>query len=267
MFYGEFGKDELSEDDYSGVCIEVRDETQIYQKIPEINFICMSHSIVYFDELYEAIITKLFKNTNIQFITNYNYDRCRQKYILEKYYLDNNIRTQYQFPTIKYKSGGKLGDFLNQLSVICENYYETGRRGELYIYNLTHPSDYFTHGLQYTYKVILSQDYIQSYKIYNGENVDVDLSLWRSNIMYFTSLNYNWLNIYNNVYGVSWGKHKWLKTGFDIKWNNKIIINIPCYRKLSSNAITPTEKKNETNVVMVYIFYNYASSSLLNVLL
>jgi hypothetical protein len=31
------------------------------------------------------------------------------------------------------------------------------------------------------------------------------------------------------------------------------------------SRITPTKKKNETNAVMIYIFYNYVSSNLLDV--
>ena len=34
---------------------------------------------------------------------------------------------------ILYVSGGLLGDFINQLSVINEKYLETGRKGILYI--------------------------------------------------------------------------------------------------------------------------------------
>jgi hypothetical protein len=34
---------------------------------------------------------------------------------------------------IKYTSGGRLGDFMNQLSVINENYIKSGRKGMLYI--------------------------------------------------------------------------------------------------------------------------------------
>ena len=36
---------------------------------------------------------------------------------------------------IVYKGSGLIGDFITQLSVIAENYYKTGRKGVLYIYN------------------------------------------------------------------------------------------------------------------------------------
>mgnify|MGYP003348483524 CR=1 FL=1 len=40
----------------------------------------------------------------------------------------------YEFEPIKYAACGLLGDFINQLSIICEKFYETGRKGVLYIF-------------------------------------------------------------------------------------------------------------------------------------
>ena len=78
--------------------------------------------------------------------------------------------------TLKYKSSGKLGDFLNQLSVVCEKFYETGRKSELYIFNLDCQENKFPYDLEYTYEdtynSIISQIFIKNYNIYNNEIVD-----------------------------------------------------------------------------------------------
>ena len=51
---------------------------------------------------------------------------------------------------IIYISGGLLGDFIHQLSVINENYIKLGRKGILYIANNI-GGDNFTFGLQQTF--------------------------------------------------------------------------------------------------------------------
>lgn len=220
--------------------IIISNEDDIYDKIPEINYLLISYDIIYFNINYKEIINKLFKNPNKKFIEQNNLD-ISIRYELSLYKLSDNIRVVYDFNPIKYKSAGKLGDFLNQLSVVCEKFYDTGRKGELYITNMVQINDHFLFGLQYayddTYSVISSQKYIKKYEIYTNQNLDIDLSEWRNNISYFVSLNYSWYNIYTNVYNINWGKHKWLTSSHDIKWNNKIIINITSYRFMSSDTI------------------------------
>ena len=55
------------------------------------------------------------------------------------------------------------------------------KRGRFY-----RKGDVFTTGLQTTYNdtydIFYSQKYIKTYKIYNNETVDIDLSSWRSKI-------------------------------------------------------------------------------------
>ena len=48
----------------------------------------------------------------------------------------------------------------------------------------------------------------------------------------------NWNTIYETVYGIKWGSHKWISSQYDSKWKDKIIINNPAYRSLSPNCIT-----------------------------
>jgi FkbM family methyltransferase len=215
--------------------IIVNTETDIYDKIPEINYLAISYDFIYFNSEYKNIIEKLFKNHNIQFINEDSIKQLSVSLDLINYNVDNNIRDVFEFDTIKYISGGKFGDFLNQLSVICENFYETGKKGELFISNI---GDNFSCGIDYTYndtyELISSQKYIKKYKIYSNENINIDLSIWREKTDYFSSLNYNWYNIYRYIYNINWGKHKWLiSPNYNKKWNDKIIINITPYRFIS----------------------------------
>ena len=118
---------------------------------------------------------------------------------------------------IKYTSGGRLGDFINQLSVINENYIKTGRKGMLYI---GYTGDSFSNKLMGTYKdtydVIKSQPYIYDYKIHKKEPYDYDLSFWRND-----TENGNLKEIFNRVYDVEWGKNKWLYLPENEKYKEK----------------------------------------------
>lgn len=128
--------------------------------------------------------------------------------------------------TIKYVSGGKLGDFINQLSVINEKYLETGIKGTLYI---GYTGDIFTNKIkgtyEDTYEIIKEQPYIENYTIHNGEKYDVDLSEWRKNIK-----SSNFHNIFSEKYNVDWGKNKWLllenkEKYYNDKWCNVVFLN------------------------------------------
>jgi hypothetical protein len=83
--------------------------------------------------------------------------------------------------SIIYISGGLLGDFIHQLSIINEVYIKTKKKGVLYIANI---GDTFRNGLDKTYndlyEIVILQEYIEDFKIYNNEKYDIDLSIWRS---------------------------------------------------------------------------------------
>ena len=124
---------------------------------------------------------------------------------------------------IIYISGGLLGDFIHQLSVICEMYHTTNKKGILYITNTV--GDTFRTDLEDTYlvtkKIIEEQEYIKEYKIYNGEKYDINLSSWRQSPYLYHC---NWYILFNRVYNVEWGSHKWITAPFNEKYSNKIVI-------------------------------------------
>ena len=98
--------------------INISEEIDIYTKIPEINYFCISYDIVYFNHTYKNIINNLFINTNIKFIEDCNTDSDQKVslkiYDLKSFTLNNNMKDFFDFNPIKYKSPGRFGDFLNQ---------------------------------------------------------------------------------------------------------------------------------------------------------
>jgi hypothetical protein len=122
---------------------------------------------------------------------------------------------------IFYKGDGKLGDFILQLSVINENYINTGRKGILYLDN----NILLSCSLEKTYidsfSLIIQQEYIQDYKIYNKEYYDIDLSSWRNNyLLYHTT----WYHIFKTEYGTEWGKHPWISVKKNNTYQDKVIV-------------------------------------------
>jgi hypothetical protein len=234
--------------------IKIIKEDEIFNKIPEINYLCISYDVIYFEECYKDIICKIFKNPNISFINNNNNNNnnITSTYNLFKYSIDKELQNIFELNTIKYKSCGRFGDFLNQLSVVCEKFYETGRKGELFIADLDNPDDKFVFGLENTlndtYPIISSQIFIKDYKIYNNQHVDIDLSTWRKNVWDLVNNGANWYNIFNSIYNVNWNKHQCLTCENDKKWNDKIIIHITPYRFMSTEAINKLKENIKDNL-------------------
>jgi hypothetical protein len=124
---------------------------------------------------------------------------------------------------ISYLSCGKLGDFIFQLSIINENFLNTGKKGILFI---STKYETFAYGIEKAYNdtkcMIMKQPYIADYKIHAGEVFDINLSLWRkSRLLYKTHFG----NILNDCYGVEWGKHKWITTSNNPIFNGKTLFS------------------------------------------
>jgi hypothetical protein len=154
--------------------------------------------------------------------------------------------------TITYISGGLLGDFIHQLSVINEIFIKTNKKGILYIANI---GDKFKNGLNQTfddlYEIIILQDYISDFRIYNNEQYDIDLSKWRhSPTLFIAKIN----KTLSDTYNIDWGKHKWLNNVPNLeKWHNKIIINTVHYRFPSLPFFEKLKDKNLSDYIYVSV--------------
>lgn len=155
--------------------------------------------------------------------------------------------------SIIYISGGLLGDFIHQLSIINEIYIKTKKKGVLYIANI---GDTFRNDIDKTYndlyEIVILQEYIEDFKIYNNEKYDINLSNWR----YYRARD-NIYNIIKNIYNVEWGKNKWLNNIPKLKeWENKTIVNTVQYRFPDKSFFYPLINADLTNFVYVSIFKN-----------
>ena len=164
--------------------------------------------------------------------------------------------------SIIYISGGLLGDFIHQLSIINEIYIKTNKKGVLYIANI---GDTFKNGLEKTYNdlydIIILQEYIEDFKIYNNEKYDINLSDWRN---YFSD-HVRICNVIKNVYDIEWGKHKWINNiPISKEWENKTIINTVHYRFPNQSFFEPLLNIDLKNFIFVSIFkkeYEYFISN------
>jgi len=213
--------------------IHISDEEEIYNKIPELNYLFVSYDIVYINTDYSGIITKLCINPNIKYINDSDRDNTaiKNNIDLNSFSISDTIKDIYDYDPIVYTSAGRLGDFINQLSIICEKFYDTGRKGILYIVNKD-----FTYNIadtyQDTYNTIINEKYIKEYKIYNNEVYDINLSSWRNDFTFAET----YKNIFDRNYKIDWARHRWITPKINKAWENKNIIYITPYRFLSQNS-------------------------------
>jgi hypothetical protein len=78
-------------------------------------------------------------------------------------------------------SGGRLGDFIHQMYIPAILYNKYKIKTNLYISEI---GDYFSFGLQNTFNelhdIILNQEYINKFEIYNNQDININLSFWRN---------------------------------------------------------------------------------------
>jgi len=129
---------------------------------------------------------------------------------------------------IRYLAGGKFGDFIHSLSVVNEKHKQTNQKGIIYLSN---KGDHFAYGLETTYQdtkeILLSQEYIDSYQIHNGEEYDIDLTEWRNCDYISRSYPYTM----NHYYSIEWGKHPWIRNvSHNTEWADNTVIYTVHYR-------------------------------------
>jgi hypothetical protein len=141
--------------------------------------------------------------------------------------------------TLNMISGGKLGDFIHQLYIPAIIYNIYNIKTNLYISEI---GDHFSFGLENTFNelhdIISEQEYINTFEIYNNQNINFDLSFWRNQnpqlcwtekllSIYLQSANFNIRNfqIIKNVKNIK-------------KYNNSLIINRSLdHRRHSANDL------------------------------
>ena len=199
-----------------GIIIE--NEEVFYNKIPELLYLTLEYDsiTIYTTELMISLIQNIIKIPNIVY---------------------ENINV-LDFSILETQTN----DFIQSLSVINEKFYETGRKGILYIANgnvdcNSFTGDIFRNGVENTYndtyEIIMKQNYIKDYQLYNNQSIEINLNEWRSNPNLYKK---NWYHIYKEIYNVEWGKHKWLNNiDLDDKWKDIILINNTSYRWTSLN--------------------------------
>jgi ADP-heptose:LPS heptosyltransferase len=117
--------------------------------------------------------------------------------------------------------GGKIGDFLHQLGIAKAYSEQRGKKAIILIRNF---GDGFAMGINKAYEdlkeIVLSQDYVADFRIYRGESVSVNLSLWRSSpLLYRTSFDM----IFKHTYGINFGSEPWLKISSDGNYKDSVL--------------------------------------------
>lgn len=175
-----------------------------------------------------------------------------QIYIL--YYIKTkDVKKNNMTEFIRYLSCGKIGDFIFQLSIINENFLNTGKKGILFI-----SSEYesFLYGVEKAYNdtkcMIMSQQYIADYKIHNGEEYDINLCSWRGSHLLYKS---NFANIFNDLYGVKWGKHKWITANNNPIFNGKTLFSCSTVVNRFPQNINYYKLLKHLNISMEDVFF------------
>jgi hypothetical protein len=142
---------------------------------------------------------------------------------ISEYNLSPIERKIFEYDPINYIAHGAFGDYIQEISIICEMYYKTGRKANLYIGNeFFYKTTDFTYND--TYSLIMQQKYINDYKKYDESvKIDINLSVWRKSPLLYKD---GWNEIFNSVYNINWGFHKWISIEKKDEWKNTIFINI-----------------------------------------
>lgn len=213
--------------------IHINNILTFYNKLPEINYLSIEYDTLVFDNKYEEYIKLIFKQSNFIFDSNNHLinDTCID---LSNFIIDGSERNNFDFSHISYISGGLLGDFIHNLSIPYEIFKKTGMKANIYLAN-GFGGDNFSFGLENTfndiYDIISKQFYINKFKIYEGEQFNINLNDWRKSDKLYKESFYE---IYKSTYNINWGTEKWIyiDTNNKIKnyWSDKIVVNTTYYR-------------------------------------
>ena len=186
-----------------------------YSKLSVINEYSLKYDEIIFVSEYKKEINRIYSLFSV--VSEYPNARSIDELNHEN---DSEI---YEFPPIYYLASGRMGDFILSLSVVAENFWNTGSKGVIY---LTDIIEKFSFSLEKAYNdskdVISMQPYVKSYHLHANEGFNVNLAEWRSSPYLYRD---NWNKIYSSTYGVNWGSRKWLFIPQDETFKNKIFIH------------------------------------------
>ena len=213
-------------------CLVIADSRDIfYNKLFVVNYLSTKHDSVY---LKLGFALKYELGDIIQAQNVYLEGESDNIIDLKNVTLSDELNAVYGCKPLNYISGGRLGDMIQSLSVINEMYLKYGRRGNLYIYVGSHNGfnfEAFSCNMQLTYNdtynSIIKQPYMNGYKIFTNEHIDVNLSEWRLSPLIFKA---NWVDLYTEYYNISWGSEKWLSLPKHDTWRNTVFINVSIIR-------------------------------------
>jgi len=239
--------------------VEIDNLDTFYDKIPELLYLALEHDFIYVNSKFNTRICTVFNIPTVNYIDIENYHSDIPLVNLRIFNkLDATIRDIFEPEPIRYLSGGLLGDFAQQLSVIKEIYMNTGRRAELFMANI---GDTFRLGLETTYTdmydIIMLQPYIKSFHMITLETLNltykssdfINLSVWRESPLLYKT---NWYGIYSDIYKVAWGQHRWLDNlPVDEKFTDKIVLNFSNVRGVRLSELTSIYSKYGDSLIFV----------------
>ncbi len=201
----------------SSITVVIDSEEIFFRSLSKINKLMLDYDNISFkcDEELLKTIRVLYNTSNFV-----NVSEGREVNIES---IDEPEDSIFTYTPLTYISGGYVGDYFHQLSVIYEKFRITGRKGILLI---TDKDVNFRTGVERTYadteQIIKYQFYIADYRIYKGEPYDINLSSWRNN----QPLNVDtWYDMFKREYGIEWSTHKYIDSPIVPELKNTVIMS------------------------------------------
>lgn len=248
----------------TGIVLKIKNSEDLYKHVGKINWYCVHYDNVYLVLHKRVRIIEEFKQPNLHICDAVSTDissRFWEEWL--DYSKDLEEGSLFEPTPIRYFASGRLGDFINQLSVVCENYWNTGRRGIIYVSNVDPCMNANFEDIYKTYedigRFIKSQPYVEDFRLkFDCEETDINLTLWRQSV-YMPYETYH--ELYKRVYNIDWAKHPWFTMNYDFpysekSWSNKTIFNITKLRFPNESQLERIKKVISEESDCVFVAHN-----------
>lgn len=245
------------------ITVEIQSEDIFFKSLSKINKLMLEYDAICF-----KCDPELLKTIRVIYNTS-NFVGVLGGKVVGIETIEDPTEDIFTYSPLTYISGGFVGDFFHQLSVIYEKFRITGRKGILLI---SDKDMKFRTSVDQTYadteQIIKYQSYIADYRIYKGEKYDINLCSWR----YTQPLNVDtWYDMFKREYNIEWSTHKYIDapivpqlkdtvimSSSILRWNNDIDYRmlLSKYNKIIFIAFDDEEYKHfteKTNIVMPYV--------------